>query len=448
MFVDFLIKGFAENVKSKAIAWDNREFDYHWLLDKYKFWKEELKSSQITSGTVVILEGDFTPNSVALLLVLIEVGSIIVPISNSNTPNRDNLIRVAGGEILVKIDGNDKVTVSRLPYKSEHRIYQQLRKLHHPGLVLFTSGSTGKSKASVHDVTAILQKFKVCRHSLRTITFLFFDHIGGINTLFYVLSNVGLIVTVRERTPDTILQAVETYKVELLPTSPTFLNLLLLSESYKRYDISSLKTISYGTEPMMPSTLDKFTGLFPNIRLLQTYGLSEIGILRSKSKYSNSLWMKIGGEGFETRVADGMLEVKAKSAMLGYLNAENPFTNDGWFKTNDVVEVDGDYIRIIGRKSEIINVGGEKVYPQEVDNVIQEMDNVAEATVYGEANAIVGNIVCVKVRLLKDEEKQKFARRLQSHCKEKLKDFQVPVKVTISDSGHYTERFKKNRKVK
>tara|TARA_B100001123_G_C15091083_1_gene939679 strand:- start:472 stop:948 length:477 start_codon:yes stop_codon:yes gene_type:complete len=158
--------------------------------------------------------------------------------------------------------------------------------------------------------------------------------------------------------------------------------------------------------------------------------------------------MKIGGEGFETRVADGMLEVKAKSAMLGYLNAENPFTHDGWFKTNDVVEVDGDYIRIIGRKSEIINVGGEKVYPQEVDNVIQEMDNVAEATVYGEANAIVGNIVCVKVRLLKDEEKQKFARRLQSHCKEKLKDFQVPVKVTISDSGHYTERFKKNRKVK
>ena len=448
MFVDFLIKGFAENIKSKAIAWDNREFDYHWLLDKYKFWKEELKSSQITSGTVVILEGDFTPNSVALLLVLIEVGSIIVPISNSNTPNRDNLIRVAGGEILVKIDGNDKVTVSRLPYKSEHRIYQQLRKLHHPGLVLFTSGSTGKSKASVHDVTAILEKFKVRRHSLRTITFLFFDHIGGINTLFYVLSNVGLIVTVRERTPDTILQAVETYKVELLPTSPTFLNLLLLSESYKRYDISSLKTISYGTEPMMPSTLDKFTGLFPNIRLLQTYGLSEIGILRSKSKYSNSLWMKIGGEGFETRVADGMLEVKAKSAMLGYLNAENPFTHDGWFKTNDVVEVDGDYIRIIGRKSEIINVGGEKVYPQEVDNVIQEMDNVAEATVYGEANAIVGNIVCVKVRLLKDEEKQKFARRLQSHCKEKLKDFQVPVKVTISDSGHYTERFKKNRKVK
>ena len=50
--------------------------------------------------------------------------------------------------------------------------------------------------------------------------------------------------------------------------------------------------------------------------------------------------------------------------MLGYLNAESPFTKDGWFKTGDSVEVKGEYIKILGRKSEIINVGGDKVYPE------------------------------------------------------------------------------------
>jgi acyl-CoA synthetase (AMP-forming)/AMP-acid ligase II len=91
--------------------------------------------------------------------------------------------------------------------------------------------------------------------------------------------------------------------------------------------------------------------------------LSELGILRCKSKAADSLWVKIGGEAFETRVREGLLEIKAKSAMLGYLNAPSPFTDDGWFKTGDLVEVDGECFRILGRKSDLINVGGEKVYP-------------------------------------------------------------------------------------
>ena len=196
---------------------------------------------------------------------------------------------------------------------------------------------------------------------------------------------------------------------------------------------------------MPESTLKRFNHLFPDIKLLQTYGLSEVGILRSKSKSSDSLWVKVGGEGFETRVIDGMLEIKAKSAMLGYLNATSPFTDDGWFKTGDAVEVDGEYIKILGRKSEIINVGGEKVYPQEVENVILEIDNVAEATVYGEKNPIMGNIVCAKVDLKMYEDNKEFTQRLKMYCSERMKKFKVPVKVYISNEKHYTERFKKKR---
>ena len=79
-------------------------------------------------------------------------------------------------------------------------------------------------------------------------------------------------------------------------------------------------------------------------------------------KNSNSLWVKVGGEDYKTRVVNGLLEIKAKASMLGYLNAKSPFTKDGWFKTGDKVKVNGEYIKILGRESEIINVGGEKVY--------------------------------------------------------------------------------------
>jgi acyl-CoA synthetase (AMP-forming)/AMP-acid ligase II len=218
-----------------------------------------------------------------------------------------------------------------------------------------------------------------------------------------------------------------------------------LSEAYKRYNLGSLETVTYGTEPMPESTLKRFQELFPNVNLLQTYGLSEVGILRSKSRRSDSLWVKIGGEGFETRIVDGILQIKSKSAMLGYLNAASPFTEDGWFHTGDSVETDGEYIKILGRKSEIINVGGQKVYPAEVESTILEMDEVAEVTVYGEDNPITGHIVCANVTLSDPEETKKTAVRIKKFCREKLEPYKIPVKVNLVNEKQYNNRFKKAR---
>ena len=381
----------------------------------------------------------------ALLLALINHSCVFVPITKSVLSKRDEFIEIAQGEVLFTINELDEVSISKLPHIPNNEAYKILNKTRHPGLVLFFFFLTGKSTGALHDITSILEKFKIRRHTLRAITFLLYDHIGGFNTLLYILSNAGLIVTLDDRNPENVLKAIENYKVELLPTSPTFINLILLSESYKRYDISSLKTVTYGTEPMPENTLHRFNELFPKIKLLQTYGLSEVGILRSKSKSSSSLWVKVGGEGYKTRIINDLLEIKAESAMLGYLNAPSPFTKDGWFKTGDSVEVDGDYIKILGRKSEIINVGGEKVYPQEVENVILGIENVSEVVVYGEKNPIVGNIVCAKIKLTNPEEKKIIKSKIKKICGEKLQKFKVPVKIKFIEKAEYSSRFKKIR---
>jgi len=448
MFIDFVSKVFEENKTKDAIIWKDKVYSYQWLLDRLNYWQEKVESEGIRMGTVTVLEADFSPNSVALFLALVERGCILVPLTSSVEAKKPEFINIAQGEVSFSLDEDDEVKIRRLPNCADHGLYRKLRQLRHPGLVLFSSGSTGKSKAAVHDLLGILEKFKVPRHSFRTITFLLYDHIGGINTMLYTLSNAGCIVTVRERSPDGVLSAVERYKVELLPTSPTFINLILLSEAYKRYNISSLKMVTYGTEPMLESTLRRFHELFSNVRLQQTYGLSEVGILRSKSKSSDSLWVKVGGEGFQTRVVDGIWQNKAKSAMFGYLNAPSPFTEDGWFDTGDVVEVDGEYIKILGRRSEIINVGGRKVYPAEVESVVQEMDNVAEVTVYGEKNPIMGNIVCARIRLVNGEDRKEFVMRLKKYCHKRLENYKVPVKVEIIGERQYSERFKKVRRLR
>ncbi|HIN87114.1 MAG TPA: acyl--CoA ligase [Nitrospinaceae bacterium] len=443
MYTDFLLDTFSKNRNNEAIIWKEKSFDYQWLFDRVHTLKKEIEKEKITTGTVVVLEADFSPTALALLLVLIDSACIIVPLTSSVEPQKEEFIKIAEGEILIKLDDDDNLKISKTSHKVSHEFINELKDRGHPGLVLFSSGSTGKSKASLSDFSDILNKFKVPRHSLRTIAFLLFDHIGGINTLLYTLSNAGCVVAINDRTPENVLRAIDKYKVELLPTSPTFINLILLSEAYKRYQLSSLKTVTYGTEPMPETTLKKFHELFPKIQLKQTYGLSELGILRSKSKGSDSLWVKVGGEDFKTRVVDGLLEIKAKSAMLGYLNAPSPFTEDGWFKTGDSVLTDGEYIKILGRQSEIINVGGEKVYPTEVESVIHEMDNIAEVTIFGKKNAITGNMVCAKIRLENPSDPKEFSKTLKKFCRKRLQSFKVPVKIEIEEQKQYSARFKK-----
>ena len=447
MFIDFLINIFSEKNDSEAIIWKDKGYRYEWLNNNINKYLKFIDSHQIKRGSVVALEGDFSPNSIALLLAIIQKACIVVPLTKTNTSNNNEnrLFDIAQVEFVFRVNDNDVITTETVSKRKENDYYKVIRGKKHPGLVLFTSGTSGEPKAAVHDFMLLLEKFKTRRLALRTLNFLLFDHWGGLNTMFYILSNGSVVIATKDRNPENVCKLIEEYKIELLPASPTFLNLLLLSGTHEDYDLSSLKIISYGTEPMPESTLKRLKKIFPEVKLLQTYGLIELGVMQSKSEKDDSLWVKVGGDGYNTRVVDGLLEIKAKSAMLGYLNAPSPFTEDGWFKTGDAVEVNGEYIKILGRKSEIINVGGDKVYPQEVESVIQEMDNIADVIVYGEKNPIIGNIVCAKVVLSANLNRKDFVNELKQFCAMRMKKFMVPVKVKFSDDKLYGNRFKKNR---
>ena len=447
MNLDFIVDVFEEYANNDAIIWNDTKYSYKSLINNMEKSQLYIDTNQIQPGTVIALIGDYSPNSIALLLALIKHSCIIVPLIKQSNNSERTLFDIAQVESVFRINDNDKITTETVSERTNNDYYKLIRKRKHPGLVLFTSGTSGKPKAAVHDFFALLEKFKPRRKSLKTLNFLLFDHWGGLNTMLHILSNGGVAIATKNRTPENICRLIETHKIELLPASPTFLKLLLLSGEHDNYDLNSLKIISYGTEPMSESTLKRLIIIFPGVKLLQTYGLIELGVMHSQSEEDDSLWVKLGGEGYQTRVVEGLLEIKAKSAMLGYLNAPSPFTEDGWFKTSDVVEVKGEYFKVLGRNSEIINVGGEKVFPQEVETVIQELDNVNEIIVYSEKNSIIGDIVCAKVRLQEDEDIKAFTRRLKHYCRNKLQRFKIPIKIKIVEEELHNARYKKLRNI-
>jgi acyl-CoA synthetase (AMP-forming)/AMP-acid ligase II len=134
--------------------------------------------------------------------------------------------------------------------------------------------------------------------------------------------------------------------------------------------------------------------------------------------------------------------------MLGYLNAPAPFDSEGWLNTGDVVEASGEYIRILGRRGEVINVGGAKVYPTKVESVLLELGNVEDVTVHGRQNPVTGAIVVARVSLRDPEEPTVFRRRMRNHCRGVLEPHEIPALVEFTDQPLYGERFKKARSMR
>jgi long-chain acyl-CoA synthetase len=428
-----------------ALIWHNNCYTYSQLLERINHWR--LALNNFSEGTIVGLESDFSPETIAILFTLIEKNVIVVPLDINHSNKNLKKIEIAQLDYLIKVIKEDEIIITKISTVIEDKndLYKTIQQRGFPGLVLFTSGSSGEPKGALHDFSKLLAKFHVKRNALLTINFLLFDHWGGLNTLFHILSNGGTVIVLENRNPDYVCELIEKYKAELLPTSPTFLNMLLLSRAYERHSLKSLKVISYGAEPMPESLLKQLNKIFPEIKLQQTYGLIELGVMRSQSKDNGSLWVKLGGEGYQTRVIDGILQIKSDSSMLGYLNAKSPFSEDGWFITGDSVEVDGEYFKILGRKSEMINVGGEKVFPQEVENVILEIPEILDVLVYAESNPLTGKIVCAKIKYNGSETKAEIIKKVKTYCRSKIESFKVPVKIELVETTFESDRFKKAR---
>ena len=393
----------------------------------------------VKSGDVVALVGDFTPKTIVLLFQLIDLGAVIVPLTEETQNDHDYFFQASGASWLLHAETGRLERIDAAPVNP---LVQELRAKGHGGLVLFSTGTTGRPKAILHDLDWFMQRFETPRPSLVTLNFLLFDHIGGLNTLFHALFNRGLVVGLSERTVPAVLQACTAHGVQVLPTTPTFLRLMLLSGLLPEAVPKSLKVITYGTERMDQPTLNALCDLLPWVDFRQTFGMSELGILRVKSEARDSLYMRIGGEGVETKVENGCLYIRSASRMLGYLNAPSPFDEKGWYNTHDLVEQKGDLIKVVGRDTEVINVGGLKFVASEVERVALEFPNVAHVKATARNNPLTGQHVEITLQPT-DEQAFEGVDAFLAFMASQLPRHMVPRRVRLGPLA-VNHRFKKS----
>ena len=409
---------------------DGQWRSYADLAGRIAVWRQYLTTVVPVAGSVIGFEADYSLDSIAFLLAAWAEGHIVALVPRDADAEPYLAVSCAVGNFAFPRSGSPVWT----PRASQagHPLLDQLKSSGDAGVIIFTSGSTGRAKAALHSVERFLHKFDRPGRALRTLAFLQLDHVAGLDTLLYTLVAGGGLVVPTDRDPNSICALIEAAGVQVLSTSPSFLRLLWASGAAEGRNLSSLAVVTYGSEAMDAATLLRINELFPAARISQKYGTTETGAPRTISRSNDSLWIQICGEGVETQVRDGILWIRSEGTFLGYLNAPTPFDDEGWYCTGDLVEQDGQWMRILGRDGDVINVGGEKVSPVEVEQVILELDQIVSVAVSGRAHPLMGQIVTAQVELRPGFDAGKAEALVRRHCRGRLPRHKVPVIVDVA----------------
>jgi acyl-CoA synthetase (AMP-forming)/AMP-acid ligase II len=223
--------------------------------------------------------------------------------------------------------------------------------------------------------------------------------------------------------------------------------LLLMADLQNSRDLSSLRIIPYGAEPMPAPLLGRLRAAFPHVDFVQRFGTSETGTLPVRDE-GDGLVLSPHDANYSWKVVDGELWVRSPSRALGYLSGDGSrFEAGGWFQTGDLAEVlPNGSLKIRGRRSEFINVGGEKVIPEEVEAALLRHPLVADCHVMPAPNAVLGQVVAAEVVWLGPEQKALAVKRLlHQFASTLIARHKLPAVVRLVASVQSTATLKKPR---
>lgn len=328
-------------------------------------------------------------------------------------------------------------------------------------LIIYTSGTMGRPRG-------VILTFKNLSHSPRVLgTFgssymdtigvaLPMSHIAGFICLTQLLDGTSTMVIFDQISPQSIMESVERYKVTGFWSVPPIFQLILQYPHRKGYDTTSLKFVAMMGMTVPLALMEDFKREFPHVKVLTGFGLTEtspyITLCNPEDPPSKLGSLGRPVPGVEVKIVDdnemdiaqgsiGEIITRGAHLMKGYYNQPEETAKrirNGWLYTGDVGYFDEDgYLWHLGRKDDLVIIGGLNVYPAEVENVLKQMSQVSEAAVYGISDGIRGKTLKASVVLRPGE--RISPRELLEFCRRNLANFKVPKQIDILDrlpKGH------------
>jgi acyl-coenzyme A synthetase/AMP-(fatty) acid ligase len=302
-------------------------------------------------------------------------------------------------------------------------------------ITLFTSGTTGIPKKVSHDFKSITRFVKVSERNEKSIWGFAYNptHMAGIQVFFQALLNGNSIIRLFGLDTKDIYTEITNNGITHISATPTFYRLLLPYDEL----FPSVERITSGGEKFNKKTFIQLNEIFPNAKITNVYASTEAGTLFASQNDIFSVRPE-----YEHLIHIENNELLIHRSLMG-----SPETNfDEWYNTGDVIEIISKKplkFRFVNRKSEMINVGGYKVNPLEVEEAILALTGIKNVRVYSKPNSVLGNIICCEVVT---NSNQITESSIRTFLQSKIQEFKIPRIIRFVDelSTTRTGKLKRN----
>jgi non-ribosomal peptide synthetase component E (peptide arylation enzyme) len=320
----------------------------------------------------------------------------------------------------------------------------------------FTSGTTGNPKGVLHCFNTTLCTCETFNTELAvTSKDVMLDYLPvGLNwgymTLVQAVMAGARVVLMERFSAEGALELIEKERVTYIPTAPASIVAMLNSPALAKHDLSSLRIVITGGASAAVETIKAFQAAVPHAKLIELYGMLETGyhaftrltddplkVNGTVGHCVDSMGLRIiDDDGNDVPYGDvGEIAAIGPSVHMGYLH--NPaanrdsFTADGWFRTGDLgqyADNEGN-VRIAGRKKEIVNRGGKKYFPREIEELLYEHPKIVQAAIVGAPDPRLGekNCLCAIVK----EGTSLTLDEVVSFLKGRVADYKLPEALVV-----------------
>ena len=460
--INFLEKCVEKYPTKLAIVDAEEELTFQELYDKVQQFSASIEF--LKKKNVVSLISENSISFIVAYLGIIYAGKIVhlIPteISEKNLLNQintaDSEAIICSKSIYENLSRYDsikipKISLSDTNFENKQSLESKINEL---AYLIYTSGTTSKPKgvAISHEMTELTTKniVNVLKYSSSDVNVLPLPlyhsfGLGCLHTSLYVASTLILLKNVNDL--DLILKSLKKYNATTLAVIPaTLTKFLQIDRNVLEDYFSKIRLVMTNSTPIPKLTVQNFKIILKNGNLATYYGLTEA----SRSTFmifdkTNQREESVGktAPGVEIKIKDnqntnsdmGELWIKGKNVIKKYWNNESANKNivDGWLRTGDVGFFDEEnYLFLKGHIDDIINIGGEKVIPQEIEEVVNQMSGIKDVAAFGIEHEIFGQVI--KLNVVKTEDSDVNKTKILNHCIRNLERFKIPSKIEFVDN--------------
>ena len=352
----------------------------------------------------------------ALVAIAAACGRQHVPVAFLAEDSRDLV-----GELRDWIEVDDSLTIPEAPAGSRARLVFEAVPSQ---IIVATSGTSGPPKLVDHSWESLLAAARLAEqwHGLGWLLVYDSTRWAGMQVWVQALLTGGTLVVPASRDPDTVARAIASEQVAILPATPTLLRRLLTSADRNLLQSVKLDRITLGGEAADGPLLEQAKGAFPGAKITQVYATTELGEVFRVADGRPGFPANWLGKGLPGGVR---LSTRRDGELLVQLSRDAAEVGTG-----DLVERRGDRYEFTGRRSDVIVVGGAKVYPKRVEELLRSVPGIAEARVFGQPSAITGELVAAEIVLAdplpEGSTPESIRAAALAKCRESLQPHGVP----------------------